>query len=67
MGWKWIGDVVGRKAGPATMTSRAVCVRSLGSRLPLWFKHGCARLKLAATHVVVCGLVWPPSLSHVVV
>ena len=28
---------------------------------------GCARLKLAATHVVVCGLVWPPSLSHVVV
>ena len=36
-------------------------------KLPLWFKHGCARLKLAATHVVVCGLVWPPSLSHVVV
>ena len=29
-------------------------------KLPLWFKHGCARLKLAATHVVVCGLVWPP-------
>ena len=34
---------------------------------PLLLKHGCARLKLAATHVVVCGLVWPPSLSHVVV
>ena len=50
--------------------------RKLGWRLcygisawlkPLLLKHGCARLKLAATHVVVCGLVWPPSLSHVVV
>ena len=30
----------------------------------LWFKHGCARLKLAATHVVVCGLVWPPVVTR---
>ena len=41
-------------------------LRSLGS------SHVCSStvvlgLKLAATHVVVCGLVWPPSLSHVVV